>query len=34
MPGRAIATGVVDFVLPLTDIGPELARLVGTGERP
>lgn len=34
MPGRAIATGVVDSVLPLADIGPELARLVGTGERP
>ena len=31
MPGSAIATGCVDRVLPLDEIGPTLRRLVETG---
>lgn len=31
MPGSAIATGCVDRVLPLGEIGPALRRLVETG---
>jgi two-component system, chemotaxis family, protein-glutamate methylesterase/glutaminase len=31
MPGSAIATGSVDFVLPLGEIGPALTRLVAGG---
>lgn len=33
MPGAAIQTGCVDFVLPLEGIAPALARLVLRGER-
>jgi two-component system chemotaxis response regulator CheB len=33
MPGSAIATGDVDFVLPLSDIGPALVTLVTGGEQ-
>jgi two-component system, chemotaxis family, protein-glutamate methylesterase/glutaminase len=32
MPGAAIQTGVVDFVLPLKDIGPALTKLIVRGE--
>ena len=32
MPGAAIRTGVVDFVLPLKEIGPALAKLIVRGE--
>ncbi len=32
MPGAAIATGTVDFVLPLNDIAPALITLVAGGE--
>jgi two-component system chemotaxis response regulator CheB len=32
MPGAAIHTGHVDFVLPLSEIGPALVMLVRTGE--
>ncbi len=32
MPGAAIATGSVDFVLPLKEIAPALVMLVTTGE--
>jgi two-component system, chemotaxis family, protein-glutamate methylesterase/glutaminase len=32
MPGGAIQTGSVDFVLPLKEIGPALVTLVTTGE--
>jgi len=32
MPGAAIRTGVVDFVLPLKDIGPALTKLIVRGE--
>jgi two-component system chemotaxis response regulator CheB len=32
MPGAAIQTGVVDFVLPLNDIGPALTKLIVRGE--
>ncbi len=31
MPGSAIATGSVDFVLPLGEIGPALTGLVAGG---
>ena len=31
MPGSAIATGCVDRVLPLEEIGPALCRLVEAG---
>jgi two-component system chemotaxis response regulator CheB len=34
MPGSAIATGCVDRVLPLEEIGPALRRLVEAGEPP
>jgi len=32
MPGAAIQTGAVDFVLPLKDIGPALTKLLARGE--
>jgi two-component system, chemotaxis family, protein-glutamate methylesterase/glutaminase len=32
MPGAAIQTGAVDFVLPLKEIGPALTKLIGRGE--
>ena len=32
MPGAAIQTGVVDFVLPLKEIGPALMQLIVRGE--
>jgi two-component system chemotaxis response regulator CheB len=32
MPGAAIQTGAVDFVLPLKDIGPALTKLIVRGE--
>jgi two-component system chemotaxis response regulator CheB len=32
MPGAAIATGAVDFVLPLAEIAPALITLVGKGQ--
>ena len=32
MPGAAVQTGSVDFVLPLEDIPSALVTLVGTGE--
>ena len=32
MPGAAVQTGSVDFVLPLDDIPPALVTLVGTGD--
>ena len=32
MPGAAIQTGAVDFVLPLKDIGPALTKLIERGE--
>ena len=32
MPGAAIQTGVVDFVLPLKEIGPALTKLIGQGD--
>jgi chemotaxis response regulator CheB len=31
MPGAAIETGVVDFILPLTEIAPALISLVMQG---
>jgi two-component system, chemotaxis family, protein-glutamate methylesterase/glutaminase len=34
MPGAAVATGQVDEVLPLDDIGPKVAALLGTGIPP
>lgn len=34
MPGGAIATGDVDFVLPLRDIAPALVTLVTAGDKP
>jgi chemotaxis response regulator CheB len=34
MPGAAIATGAVDFVLPLEEIAPALITLVGKGQVP
>ena len=33
MPGAAIATGSVDFVLPLDEIAAALVSLVGAGDR-
>ena len=30
MPGSAIATGCIDFVLPLAEIGPALNRIIGS----
>ena len=32
MPAAAIATGTVDFILPLPEIAPALVTLVTTGE--
>ncbi len=32
MPASAIATGMVDYVLPLSDIAPAITRLVTSGE--
>jgi len=34
MPGGAIATGDVDFVLPLRDIAPALVTLITAGDKP
>jgi chemotaxis response regulator CheB len=34
MPGAAVATGQVDEVLPLEDIGPRVASLLGAGISP
>ena len=34
MPGAAVQTGSVDFVLPLDEIPPALVTLVGTGDMP
>jgi two-component system, chemotaxis family, protein-glutamate methylesterase/glutaminase len=34
MPGSAIETGSVDFILPLEEIAPALVTLVGSTERP
>ena len=34
MPGAAVQTGCVDFVLPLDEIAPALATLVATGDAP
>ena len=34
MPGAAVQTGSVDFVLPLDEIAPALVKLVGTGGTP
>jgi chemotaxis response regulator CheB len=34
MPGSAIATGAVDYVLPVEEIAATLTRLVGGSERP
>lgn len=31
MPGSAIASGAVDYILPLKDIGPALVRLATLG---
>jgi two-component system chemotaxis response regulator CheB len=34
MPGAAVATGLVDEVLPLKAIGPRVASLLAGGPRP
>ena len=34
MPRAAIATGAIDFVLPLNEIAPALVKLLGQAESP